>query len=110
MTMNEQIDQGNINVLATRLSVLHEDVTEIKGAMKTLSDAITKLALVEDRQATTVEAVERAFKAIERVEARVSRLEIQSPANHRIAAWVDKGVLALVLLVVMFAAKKIGLT
>lgn len=110
MTMNDQMAEGNINVLATRLSVLHEDVTEIKGAMKTLSDAITKLALVEDRQATTVEAVERAFKAIERVETRVSRLELQSPANHRIAAWVDKGVLAVVILAAMFVAKKVGLS
>lgn len=105
----QQMSEGNIDVLSTRLSVLHEDVTEIKGAMKTLSDAITKLALVEDRQATTVEAVERAFKAIERIEQRLNKLEMQSPINHRIAAWVDKAVVGIIVIVALFVAKKIGL-
>lgn len=104
------METGDIRVLATRLGDLHEDVTEIKGAMKTLSEAITKLALVEDRQANTAEALERAFKAIERVELRLTKLELQGPANNRVASLIDKAMLGAVIIVALFVSKKVGLS
>lgn len=104
------MEAGDIRVLATRLGDLHEDVTEIKGAMKTLSEAITKLALVEDRQANTAEALERAFKAIERVELRLTKLELQGPANNRVASLIDKAMLGAVIIVALFVSKKVGLS
>ena len=54
-------------LLAAKLGALHEDVSEIKAALTKLSDAITKLALVEERQTQSAAALERAFTAIEKI-------------------------------------------
>ena len=96
------------DVLAVRLSALHEDVGEIKTALGKLSDAITKLALVEQNQNMAAEALERAFKAIERIESRLDALEKAQPKNAMVNAWVDRGVVALVCMGAMALARGAG--
>lgn len=39
-------------IISERMRTLHSDVAEIKGALRMLTEAITKLALVEQKQAT----------------------------------------------------------
>ena len=81
----------------------------MKTALRELADAITKLALIEERQTQAAAAQERAFAALERVEQRVTALEMQAPANKRISVWVDRMVFASMGLLVMFVFKKAGL-
>lgn len=96
-------------LLAHRLDTLHGDVSEVKTALRELADAITKLALIEERQTQAAAAQERAFAALERVEQRVTALEMQAPANKRISVWVDRMMFASMGLLVMFVFKKTGL-
>lgn len=96
-------------LLAHRLDTLHDNVDEVKTALRELADAITKLALIEERQTQAAAAQERAFAALERVEQRVTALEMQAPANKRISVWVDRMVFAGMGLLVMFVIKKVGL-
>ena len=70
---------SDVNVLTVKIDMLHSDVVDMKTALNELSKAITKLALVEERQAQTADAMERAFKAIGRIEDRVSALELTAP-------------------------------
>jgi Mg2+ and Co2+ transporter CorA len=77
-------------VLAVRLDLLHEDVGEIKTALGKLSDAITKLALVEQSQLQTADALERAFKTIERIDERLRALEETKPDTARSTRWIDR--------------------
>jgi len=42
------------DVLSLKLEMLHHDVVEVKTALNKLSEAITKLALVEQQQLQTV--------------------------------------------------------
>lgn len=95
-------------VLAVRLDLLHEDVGEIKTALGKLSDAITKLALVEQSQLQTADALERAFKAIERVEMRLEKLEESSIKNSESSKWVDRAAGAVITALVAAALKAIG--
>ena len=88
-------DVKELNELATKLLSLHEDVSEIKGALKDLTSAITKLALIEERQTVTNAALERAFVAISRVEDRLTDLERLAPMNNQSRVWVERFVLAL---------------
>lgn len=88
-------DVKELNELAGKLMSLHEDVFEIKGALKDLTSAITKLALIEERQSVTNAALERAFGAISRVEDRLSELERLQPINNQSRIWVERFVLAL---------------
>jgi len=101
--------ENEINILSTRLANLHEDVSEIKGAMKTLSEAITKLALVEERQITTAVSLERAFTAIEKIETKVSSLEKNVAYYNKTSIWVDRAVTALAGASLVMIAKGSGL-
>ena len=96
------------DILAVRLSALHEDVSEIKTALGKLSDAITKLALVEQNQTMTAEALERAFKAIERIEYRLDAIERAQPKNTSTSIWVDRGLVALACAGAMAIARGAG--
>lgn len=97
------------DVLALKLEVLHQDVGEIKSALTKLSDAITKLALVEQQQSQTADALERAFKAIGKIEERLSALEQTAPKHGETSAWVDRFILAIMIAVLGFIGSKIGL-
>ena len=88
-------DMREINELTSKLFSLHEDVSEIKGALRDLTSAITKLALIEERQTVTNAALERAFVAISRVEDRLAELERMTPINTQSRVWIERFILAL---------------
>lgn len=89
--------------------MLHSDVVDMKTALNELSKAITKLALVEERQSQTAEALERAFKAISRIEDRLSILERSAPKSKETSAWVDRFIFGAVMAVAGFIGTKLGL-
>jgi hypothetical protein len=97
------------SVLTVKIDMLHNDVVEMKTALSELSKAITKLALVEERQAQTADAMEHAFKAIGKIEDRISALELAAPKTKETNAWVDRFILALVMAVAGFIGTKLGL-
>ena len=98
------------NVLSVKLEVLHSDVVEVKTALNKLSDAITKLALVEQQQNQTAQALERAFKAISKIEDRLSLLEQAAPKGKETSNWVDRFILAIVMCAAGFVGTKLGIT
>lgn len=106
--MPEQ-NNNDLGVLTTKLGVLHDDVNEIKAALSKLSDAITKLALVEERQSQTSQALERAFVGIERIEARLASLERTALDSRRAARWIDRALWAAVAALAMLVARKTGI-
>jgi len=96
----------NEGVFTVKLDALHKDVSEVKVALDKLSDAITKLALVEQQQGQIAAALERAFKAISKVEeamthdlealdTRVSAVEMAQPKYNSTAIWVDRALVGL---------------
>lgn len=112
------------HVLSHKLETLHGDVGEIKAALRDLTQAVTRLALVEERQAQSSAALDRAFRALERVEQRIAALELQTPdrldqrlvqleqqapQSTRAAAWVDRAVWACAAAGAVYAAKSAGL-
>lgn len=100
-------DVKELNELATKLLSLHEDVSEIKGALRDLTSAITKLALIEERQTVTNAALERAFVAISRVEDRLTELERLTPMNNQSRMWVERFVMAVVGAALLFVWEQV---
>lgn len=98
---------AEISLLSLKFDVMHNDVAEIKGAMRELTSAITKLALIEERITVTSSAQQRAFDAIKAVEVRVSALEQKAPINDKTTVWIDRGITALVGAFLMFLFDKI---
>ena len=75
--LNRRASDGAVNVLAERIDGLCTDMSELKHGIAKMADALTKLAIVEERQTQTILAQERAFKALERVEERQRQYELQ---------------------------------
>lgn len=99
----------DMSLLSHRLDTLHADVGEMKAAMKELTTAITKLALIEERQTYAASAQERAFLVLSKLEERVAKLETLAPANKRVNVWLDRATWAGLGLLAMLVVKKSGL-
>ena len=106
---------SDINVVITRIGLLSEDVGELKETLRQIASAVTRLALVEERQMQTNEALSRAFKQIDKldiklvsVEQRIGSLERMQPQQQQTSAWVTTMLWAAAGAAVMFVAKKVG--
>jgi len=75
--LNRRAEDKNVQVLATKIEGLAQDMSEMKHGIAKMADALTKLAIVEERQTQTTLAQERAFNALERVEERQRQHELQ---------------------------------
>jgi len=91
-----RVADSDIATLSARLQSLHSDVSEIKVVMRELTTAITKLALVEERQANVAAAQERMFTAIAKLEIRLAALERLEPTSTKASIWVDRGIIFLI--------------
>lgn len=92
-------DAAELAVLAHKVAEMHSDFGEIRTVLRELTQAINKLALVEERQTQLAVTQERAFKALERLETkfdalekRVNTLEADEPMQKQTSAWVLAGV------------------
>ena len=108
--------ESDINVVITRLGLLSEDVGELKETLRQIASAVTRLALVEERQMQTNEALNRAFKQIDKldmkltgIEQRLGTLERMQPLQQQTNGWVMTSVWIAAGAAVMFVAKKTGI-
>ena len=99
----------SVEIFGVKLEALHTDVSEIKSALDRLSDAITKLALIEQQQTHISLSLERAFKAISKVEDRLVVLEQNNSRHDAATKWVDRVLVGTAGAVMMFVAKSTGL-
>ena len=135
---NRRAEDKNVQVLATKIEGLAQDMGDMKQGIAKMADALTKLAIVEERQTQTILAQERAFKALERVEerqrthelvckdqdkevrqliadsnerlaARVGELEKAEPMQEQTGKWVMSAVWGAAGLLALFVAKQLGL-
>ena len=72
-------DMQVIHLIAARLDTFHSDIQEIKGVQKEMVASFTKLIVIEERQTSTMAGLERAFKALERMD---TKLEAYTTANR----------------------------
>ena len=119
-TTNRRAGDENMQVLATKIEDLAQDMNEMKHGITKMADALTKLAIVEERQTQTILAQERAFKALERVEerqlvagsnerlaTRVADLERAEPMQAQTSKWVTAGVWGALALLASFMVQRI---
>ena len=97
-----RLNSPDITLLSLKFDTIHADVTEIKGAIREMTAAVNKLAVIEERLATAVSAQERAFSAIAKIDERVTALEQKAPLNDKTTVWVDRVVLAVIGAALMF--------
>lgn len=84
--------ETDLAVAIAKIEALSEDMSDIKSSMRELAQAVSRLAVVEERQSSTNEAMGRMFKAIEAMDARVKLLEQAQPIQQQSSAWVQSTV------------------
>ena len=109
------------------IEVLVHKVTNMERSMDKLTEAITKLAVVEEKQTADRAALERAFMAIqksdercslmfektvsklEKLEGRLDELESAAPTHALTSGWILEGAKALAVVVAVFVLSKSGI-
>lgn len=104
MVTNEN-NEEKVSVAA----ILHKDILEIKTVLRELTQAVTRLAVVEERQTQTTTALERAFALLDGIEKRLAQLELSNPTTKRISRVIDLMMLGAVTIVIIFILKHVGL-
>lgn len=117
---NRRATDPVIELIAHKLGRVEESVDK-------MADAVTKLAVIEERQVSDRAALERAFMAIrktdercsamfekcvaklEATDNRVDALEIAAPENKQVSEWVKGAMYGGAGLAAMFVAKQVGL-
>lgn len=108
--------QADLAILFTKMDILQQHVGDVKETQTKMAEAINTLAVVEEKQSTTIAAVERAFKIMEkyegkheRLEERVRCLENQQSTNQKTNKWVEMALLGVAVLAFQYIAKVTGL-
>ncbi len=94
--------------IEAHLNNLRVDFDDMRSDIKALTAAVTRLAVVEERQAQGADALERAFKMIDALTADVQALKMEGQISKQSNIWVDRSVTAIVTGAAVFAAKKLG--
>lgn len=124
-------DDSTLEVVVERINVLHEDVSDIrvslKESMKEMTQAFNKLIQLEEKQIYIIQDLQRVSKISERaherldktlideqakyekLENRLDALEKDSPLQKQTSAWVLSAVYAAAGMLVMYAAKVLGI-
>lgn len=100
------------SAIDVKLKALHGDVSEIKSSLSALTQAITKLALIEERQSTSNAAMDRAFTAINDLSTRMQAMELSLPElkvrSSQASVWIDRFVWVIVSGALVYMMKTAG--
>lgn len=91
------------------LAAIRDDQREMRQSLTEVARAMTRLAVVEERQANSQGSIARAFKAIESHENRIDALEKSEPDQKRAAKYVHHAVWAAACAAAAFVAHNVGL-
>lgn len=76
-------DSPEIAVALSRMQAMSADLQEIKSSMRDLASAVSRLAVVEERQANTADTIGRAFQELKSLGERVAVLEQAQPLQNQ---------------------------
>ena len=105
----ERNEAARIERLTHHMLSIRESVDEMKGAMKEMASAITRLALVEERQAAASGAIDRLAQTLKKIDKRLRKLEASEPLQAKTSEWVQSALWAAAAAALMFIADRVGL-
>lgn len=91
------------------LTPLRADIREIKETLKELAASMVKIAVVEERIAQNVATSAQTRADIAACQVRLTAIELLMVNSTRVTQWVDRSIVGAVVILLMFAASKVGL-
>lgn len=111
--MSDQNTETLLAQLAVKIENIVDTVNEIKGfvreGMRQASDLTLRIGRLEDRLSNHESAHAKLASDHADLDKRIQTLEGQQPVTQQTQTWVQTAVWAAVVLVGIFAAKKVGL-
>jgi hypothetical protein len=86
--------EEKIGSLASDIQHIRADQNAMRSAIERMSEAVARLALIEERQSSASHAIERIIGMLTKLEDRVRSLEIAEPLQQKSSEWVDKALWA----------------
>ena len=116
---NRRKDETGMQMVAERIGLLHDDISELKDSMKEsmreMAVAVNKLVQVETRQEAINQAylqvrtqLEKETEKREQLESRVDSIEREQPMTKQVVRWVLYAMGAIVVAAATFVAKAVG--
>lgn len=84
--------ETDLAVAIAKIESISGDMAEIKQTMRELASAVSRLAVIEERQTATNDAIGRAFKDIAALSGRVTSLEQSQPIQQQSSDLVQSAV------------------
>lgn len=72
-----------VQFIAARLDAFNSDIQDIKGVQKEMAANFTKLIVIEERQTATMAGLERAFKTLEKLDAKLEAYAAASRETYQ---------------------------
>ena len=91
--------ETDLAVAIAKIEAISGDMAEIKQTMRELASAVSRLAVIEERQTATNDAIGRAFKDIATLSGRVTTLEQNQPIQQQSSDFVQSGIKYIVAIV-----------
>lgn len=92
-----------------RIDLIASRLDHMSTTLDKVADAVSRLAVVEERQQQTTATLNRVFKCLDDHDQRIDALEKHEPEQKRVAQWVNAAVWALASAAAMFIAQRVGL-
>lgn len=84
--------EADLAVVITKIEAITSDLGDLKSSIRELTTAVGRLAVMEEKQSTTNESIDRAFKQIDAISTRVTALEQAQPIQKQSSDLVQKAV------------------
>jgi len=102
--------ETEIALLTNRVESLHEDMSEMKVVMRDIAAALTRLAIIDERQEKMSETQGRIFKLLDNHGERINELEKDDRRQSLAVNWVFGATWAAAGAFGMIVLKVLGLT
>ena len=86
----EASEVARLERLTHHIQRIREGQDEMKASMQKMAEALTRLALVEERQANTGDALKSITETLKGLDQRLRNLEIAEPMQAKSSAWVER--------------------
>jgi methyl-accepting chemotaxis protein len=103
------MSEDQIATLASDINHIRENQDTMRDAIERMSEAVTRLAIIEERQSSASQAIDRVMTAVEKLDERVRTLEVAEPMQAKTSEWVQSALWAAGSVAAMFIAHRVGL-
>lgn len=77
-----------VEIMAHHIKSMREDMGEMKQSVTKLTEAVTKLVLLEERQSNTTAELDRVARSVTKLDSRLQMLERAQPMAKQVSQWV----------------------